>query len=93
MRSKIFELPQGYSARISKRIITDLIKVLTAAWRSAARNSTTSRWRKPPLEQGRHHLYRPTLDSYQIRTLILTMLWRLVPTLIREGLRLYRRIL
>ncbi len=25
------------------------------------------------------------VDGYQIRTLILTMLWRLVPTLIREG--------
>ena len=88
VRGKILNcLKADYDRIFKSEIITDLIKVLgcgVEVRQSTARSSTTSRlenlrWNKVVI------CTDADVDGYQIRTLILTMLWRLVPTLIREG--------
>ena len=88
VRGKILNcLKADYSKIFNSEIITDLIKVLGCGVevndRHAKDLSTFSldnlRWNKVII------CTDADVDGFQIRTLILTMLYRLVPTLIREG--------
>ena len=88
VRGKILNcLKADYSKIFKNEIITDLIKVLGCGVelgqaRSkdlAAFDLEALRWNKIIICTDADY------DGYQIRTLILTMLYRLVPTLIREG--------
>ena len=88
VRGKILNCLKADYARIFKSdIITDLIKVLgcgAEAGKSkgrelAAFDLANLRWRRVII------CTDADVDGYQIRTLILTMLWRLTPRLIEEG--------
>ncbi len=88
VRGKILNCLKADYGRIFKsEIITDLLKVLGCgievndkrAKDLAAFDLGNLRWNKVVI------CTDADVDGYQIRTLILTMLWRLTPTLIREG--------
>ncbi|MCL1866863.1 MAG: toprim domain-containing protein [Oscillospiraceae bacterium] len=92
VRGKILNcLKSGYDKIFKNEIITDLIKVLgcgvevkASAYKSKAKDLsnfdiTNLRWSKVVI------CTDADVDGFQIRTLILTMLYRLVPTLIDEG--------
>ena len=88
VRGKILNcLKCGYDKIFKSEIITDLLKVLGCGVEVQAKGmknlSTFSmdnlRWSKIII------CTDADVDGYQIRTLILTMIYRLVPTLIREG--------
>ena len=88
VRGKILNCLKADYARIFKsEIITDLMKVLGCgvevsdkkAKDLAAFDLMNLRWNKVVI------CTDADVDGYQIRTLILTMLWRLTPTLIKRG--------
>ena len=88
VRGKILNcLKADYVKIFKNEIITDLIKVLGCGVEVndkhiknvASFDLSNLRWSKVII------CTDADVDGYQIRTLILTMLWRLVPTLIREG--------
>ncbi len=88
VRGKILNCLKADYARIFKsEIITDLLKVLGCGVEVNDRHNKdintfdleNLRWSKIII------CTDADVDGYQIRTLILTMLYRLVPTLIREG--------
>ncbi len=88
VRGKILNCLKADYARIFKsEIITDLLKVLGCGVEVNAKNNkdissfdlANLRWNKVII------CTDADVDGYQIRTLILTMLYRLTPTLIREG--------
>ncbi len=88
VRGKILNCLKADYGRIFKSdIITDLLRVLGCGIEVkdkrvkdlAAFDLTNLRWNKIII------CTDADVDGYQIRTLILTMLYRLVPTLIREG--------
>jgi len=88
VRGKILNCLKADYVRIFKSdIITDLIKVLGCGVEVQHKNSRdlssfdldNLRWSKVII------CTDADVDGFQIRTLILTMLYRLVPTLIREG--------
>ena len=89
VRGKILNCLKADYVRIFKsEIITDLIKVLGCGVEVKDKHAkdltsfdlSALRWNKVII------CTDADVDGYQIRTLILTMLYRLVPTLIREGL-------
>ena len=88
VRGKILNCLKADYARIFKsEIITDLIKVMGCGVEvekgrgkdMAGFNLSALRWNKIIICTDADY------DGYQIRTLIITMLYRLTPTLIREG--------
>lgn len=88
VRGKILNcLKAGYDRVFKSDIITDLLKVLgcgvevrgKAAKDISAFDLEALRWNKVVI------CTDADVDGYQIRTLILTMLYRLVPTLIEKG--------
>ncbi len=88
VRGKILNCLKADYVRIFKsEIITDLLKVLGCGVEVSAKNAKdissfdldNLRWNKVII------CTDADVDGYQIRTLILTMLYRLTPTLIREG--------
>jgi len=88
VRGKILNCLKADYARIFKsEIITDLLKVLGCGVEVTEKKSkdlqsfdlNSLRWNKVII------CTDADVDGFQIRTLILTMLYRLVPTLIREG--------
>ena len=88
VRGKILNCLKADYARIFKsEIITDLLKVLGCGVEVSVKNNkdisafdlNNLRWNKVII------CTDADVDGYQIRTLILTMLYRLTPTLIREG--------
>jgi DNA gyrase subunit B len=88
IRGKILNcLKSDYSRIFKSDIITDLIKVLGCGveLHGKAKNDFATfsmdnlRWSKVII------CTDADVDGYQIRTLVLTMLYRLVPTLIEEG--------
>ena len=88
VRGKILNCLKADYVRIFKsEIITDLLKVLGCGVEVQAKNNKdissfdleNLRWNKVII------CTDADVDGYQIRTLILTMLYRLTPTLIREG--------
>ncbi|MGI5973169.1 MAG: DNA gyrase/topoisomerase IV subunit B [Oscillospiraceae bacterium] len=88
VRGKILNcLKADYGKIFKSEIITDLLKVLGCgvevsdkrARELAAFDLMNLRWNKVVI------CTDADVDGYQIRTLILTMLWRLTPTLIRRG--------
>ncbi len=88
VRGKILNCLKADYVRIFKSdVITDLMKVLGCGVEVKDKHTkdlssfdiSTLRWNKVII------CTDADVDGYQIRTLILTMLYRLVPTLIREG--------
>lgn len=88
VRGKILNcLKADYSKIFKSEIITDLIKVLGCGVEMGGKGRkdlatfdlNALRWHKIVI------CTDADVDGFQIRTLILTMLYRLVPTLIREG--------
>ncbi len=87
VRGKILNCLKADYPRIFKsEIITDLLKVLGCGVEVAKRGKDLNdfdlanlRWNKVII------CTDADVDGYQIRTLILTMLWRLTPTLIKTG--------
>ena len=88
VRGKILNcLKADYDRIFKSEIITDLIKVLGCGVELGGKskkdlatfNLENLRWNKVVI------CTDADVDGYQIRTLILTMLYRLVPTLIEEG--------
>ena len=88
VRGKILNCLKADYVRIFKsEIITDLLKVLGCGVEVSAKNNKelssfdleNLRWNKVII------CTDADFDGYQIRTLILTMLYRLTPTLIQEG--------
>jgi DNA gyrase subunit B len=88
VRGKILNCLKADYARIFKsEIITDLLKVLGCGVETEGRHAkdlhgfdlSALRWKRVII------CTDADVDGFQIRTLILTMLWRLTPTLIREG--------
>jgi len=88
VRGKILNcLKAGYDTIFKNEIITDLIKVLGCGVEIKSKHNkdlntfdiNNLRWSKIII------CTDADVDGYQIRTLILAMLYRLVPTLIREG--------
>ena len=95
VRGKILNCLKADYGRIFKsEIITDLLRVMGCGVEVkdkrvkdlAEFDLDSLRWNKIVI------CTDADVDGFQIRTLILTMLYRLVPTLIREGLCLYRGI-
>lgn len=88
VRGKILNCLKAEYPKIFKNdIITDLIKVLGCGVEVSSKanknlslfNMDNLRWRKVII------CTDADVDGYQIRTLILTMIYRLMPTLIKEG--------
>jgi len=88
VRGKILNcLKADYDKIFKSEIITDLIKVLGCGVEVSSRHNkdlntfdlSGLRWKRIII------CTDADVDGFQIRTLILTMLYRLVPTLIREG--------
>ena len=87
VRGKILNCLKADYPRIFKsEVITDLLKVLGCGVEVAKRGKDLNdfdlanlRWNKVII------CTDADVDGYQIRTLILTMLWRLTPTLIKAG--------
>ena len=87
VRGKILNCLKADYARIFKsEIITDLIKVLGCGVEVEKHGKELNSFSLENLRWNKVVICTDAdVDGYQIRTLILTMLWRLVPTLIREG--------
>ena len=87
VRGKILNCLTADYARIFKsEIITDLIKVLGCGVEVEKHGKELNNFSIENLRWNKVVICTDAdVDGYQIRTLILTMLWRLVPTLIREG--------
>ena len=87
VRGKILNCLKADYARIFKsEIITDLIKVLGCGVEVEKHGKELNNFSLENLRWSKVVICTDAdVDGYQIRTLILTMLWRLVPTLIREG--------
>ena len=88
VRGKILNCLKADYARIFKsEIITDLLKVLGCGVEvESKRNKDLSSFNLDNLRWSKVIICTDAdVDGYQIRTLILTMLYRLTPTLIREG--------
>ena len=87
VRGKILNCRKADYARIFKsEIITDLIKVLGCGVEVEKHGKELNNFSLENLRWNKVVICTDAdVDGYQIRTLILTMLWRLVPTLIREG--------
>ena len=87
VRGKILNCLKADYARIFKsEIITDLIKVLGCGVEVEKHGTELNNFSLENLRWNKVVICTDAdVDGYQIRTLILTMLWRLVPTLIREG--------
>ncbi|MDR1158454.1 MAG: DNA topoisomerase [Oscillospiraceae bacterium] len=88
VRGKILNCLKAEYGKIFKNdIITDLIKVLGCGVEVSARHRELSTFDLSALRWSKVILCTDAdVDGYQIRTLILTMLYRLTPTLIEEGL-------
>ncbi len=95
VRGKILNcLKADYEAIFKNEIIVDLIKVLGCGVEIQTRHNKDLsafdlnglRWNKIII------CTDADVDGFQIRTLILAMLYRLTPTLIEKGKSLYRRI-
>ena len=87
VRGKILNCLKADYARIFKsEIITDLIKVLGCGVEVEKHGKELNNFSIENLRWNKVVICTDAdVDGYKIRTLILTMLWRLVPTLIREG--------
>ena len=87
VRGKILNCLKADYARIFKsEIITDLIKVLGCGVEVEKHGKELNNFSLENLRWNKVVICTDAdVDGYQIRTLILTMLWRLMPTLIREG--------
>ena len=87
VRGKILNCLKADYARIFKsEIITDLIKVLGCGVEVEKHGKELNNFSLENLRWNKVVICTDAdVDGYQIRTLMLTMLWRLVPTLIREG--------
>ena len=87
VRGKILNCLKADYVRIFKsEIITDLIKVLGCGVEVEKHGKELNNFSLENLRWNKVVICTDAdVDGYQIRTLILTMLWRLVPTLIREG--------
>ena len=87
VRGKILNCLKADYARIFKsEIITDLIKGLGCGVEVEKHGKELNNFSLENLRWNKVVICTDAdVDGYQIRTLILTMLWRLVPTLIREG--------
>ena len=87
VRGKILNCLKADYARIFKsEIITDLIKVLGCGVEVEKHGKELNNFSLENLRWNKVVICTDAdVDGFQIRTLILTMLWRLVPTLIREG--------
>ena len=87
VRGKILNCLKADYARIFKsEIITDLIKVLGCGVEVEKHGKELNNFSLENLRWNKVVICTDAdVDGYQIRTLILTMLWRLVPTLIRGG--------
>ena len=87
VRGKILNcLKADYNRIFKSDVITDLLKVLGCGVEVEKRGKELNsfdlgglRWNKVVI------CTDADVDGFQIRTLILTMLWRLTPTLVREG--------
>ena len=88
VRGKILNCLKADYARIFKsEIITDLIKVLGCGVEVEKHSKDINNFSLENLRWSKVIICTDAdVDGYQIRTLILTMLWRLTPTLLREGL-------
>ena len=86
IRGKILNCLKADYARIFKSdVIVDLIKVMGCGVELGGKhNKELATFNLDNLRQQDRHLYRCRCDGYQIRTLVLTMLYRLTPTLINE---------
>ncbi len=87
VRGKILNCLKADYARIFKsEIITDLLKVLGCGVEVEKHGKDLNGFDLQNLRWNKIIICTDAdVDGYQIRTLILTMLWRLTPTLIREG--------
>ena len=87
VRGKILNCLKADYARIFKsEIITDLIKVLGCGVEVEKHTKEINAFSLENLRWSKVIICTDAdVDGYQIRTLILTMIWRLMPTLIREG--------
>ena len=87
VRGKILNcLKADYSRIFKSEVITDLIKVLGCGVEVEKHGKELNSFSLENLRWNKVVICTDAdVDGYQIRTLILTMLWRLVPTLIREG--------
>ena len=87
VRGKILNCLKADYARIFKsEIITDLIKVLGCGVEVEKHGKELNNFSLENLRWNKVVICTDAdVDGYHIRKLILTMLWRLVPTLIREG--------
>ncbi len=87
VRGKILNCLKADYPRIFKsEIITDLLKVLGCGVEVEKRGKDLGSFSLDNLRWSKVIICTDAdVDGFQIRTLILTMLWRLVPTLIREG--------
>lgn len=87
VRGKILNCLKADYARIFKsEIITDLLKVLGCGVEVEKHGKELNSFDLQNLRWNKIIICTDAdVDGYQIRTLILTMLWRLTPTLIREG--------
>ena len=88
VRGKILNCLKADYARIFKsEIITDLIKVLGCGVEVEKHGKELNSFSLENLRWSKVIICTDAdVDGYQIRTLILTMLWRLTPTLLKEGL-------
>lgn len=87
VRGKILNcLKADYNRIFKNEIITDLIKVLGCGVEVKAKTKDLSSFNLDNLRWNKIIICTDAdVDGYQIRTLILTMIYRLMPTLIREG--------
>ncbi|MDO4749853.1 MAG: toprim domain-containing protein [Eubacteriales bacterium] len=87
VRGKILNCLKADYARIFRsEIITDLLKVLGCGVEVEKRGKELNSFVLDNLRWSKIIICTDAdVDGFQIRTLILTMLWRLTPTLIREG--------
>jgi Type IIA topoisomerase (DNA gyrase/topo II, topoisomerase IV), B subunit len=87
VRGKILNCLKADYARIFKSdIITDLLKVLGCGVEVEKHGKELNSFDLDNLRWNKIIICTDAdVDGYQIRTLILTMLWRLTPTLIRKG--------
>ena len=86
VRGKILNcLKSDYDKIFKNDIITDLLKVLGCGVEIKAKHSDMNSFDLSQLKWSKIIICTDAdVDGYQIRTLILTMLYRLVPTLIKE---------
>jgi len=87
VRGKILNCLKADYVRIFRSdIITDLLKVLGCGVEVEKRGKELNSFSMDNLRWNKVVICTDAdVDGFQIRTLILTMLWRLTPTLIREG--------